>query len=96
MEHTPGPWIVGIKLDGYGWPTYRIRDMKHPRGESGYAEEVAANAHLIAAAPELLEACRAALAELHKANPYDRRDVRFPSEAEQAISQAIHKATGGE
>ena len=42
---------------------------------------------------ELVEAGRKALEEFLKANPYDRREVRFPSEAEQAIARAVEKAS---
>ena len=56
-EHTPGPWVVGITIDGLGWPTYRLRDMNDPHDK----KECQANARLIAAAPDLLEACEALL-----------------------------------
>lgn len=65
-KHTPGPWI----LDEYG-PEFTMRTV---RGKSlgggtevaiittgSYSDEVEeANARLIAAAPELLEACKQA------------------------------------
>jgi hypothetical protein len=54
-EHTPGPWHVG-QYNG----VYDERDRSVLSLEP--KEEAEANARLIAAAPELLEACRAAIA----------------------------------
>lgn len=54
--------------------------------------ETSANANLLAAAPELLRACKAALEEFLRLNPYGRRDVRFPSAAERAVREAVAKA----
>ena len=57
-KHTPGPWVVlnaGATVSRYGYAdsAETIADVRHkPDGES------AANAALIAAAPELLEALR--------------------------------------
>ena len=70
-KHTPGPWTIcptineriGIIGDGVQiatvHPTDDITASYFPGLRS--SEEIAANARLIAAAPELLEACRALL-----------------------------------
>lgn len=73
-KHTPGPWHTGagngegsifckegrLRLTDRGTTLYSICHVTH-----GYDQaEDDANASLIAAAPELLEACRAALPRL--------------------------------
>lgn len=64
--HTPGPWEVVEYGDGdslvihEGSSENRICFMAMP-GKLGDFEKIKANAHLIAAAPDLLEACRRAL-----------------------------------
>ena len=67
MKHTPGPWFVNY-LDG---ERYSIVDNKDMGAFSGIAivafhddaeGETKANARLIAAAPELLEALKQAVA----------------------------------
>jgi len=63
-EHTPGPWHAWAKD---GWHVSdgadRIADLAELDDQCfGYDEAIEleeANAHLIAAAPELLEACQA-------------------------------------
>jgi hypothetical protein len=66
MEHTPSPWVYesgegrNIRAPDGG----RIAQICHLRGWYGLEgrrndEEVRANAHLIAAAPELLEVLKA-------------------------------------
>lgn len=94
-KHTPGPWSANfMKLNGetYHW---HVTDAK--RGtmnavamadeESGTprtAEELRANAQLIAAAPELL----AALASIVEMNP------ELPMGMIEAAREAVSKATG--
>lgn len=92
---TPGPWSVVYEHDERGQPapTYRglvcILEVSPERRVSVVAEqgrpalpdEVDANARLIAAAPELLAACRDAL------KPFDGGTI-------DRIEAAIRKATG--
>lgn len=56
MTHTLGPWHVGMKPGPmiYGPHGEQIADMRHPAMVDD--DEHAANARLIAAAPELLAA----------------------------------------
>lgn len=57
-RHTPGPWIANggyIRLDKCGTAFIRIMPKYGPVATD--KEERKANARLIAAAPELLEAC---------------------------------------
>lgn len=59
QKHTPGPWLVGT-LTGY---VNQIQIEPAIGCAYGAGEEVAANARLIAAAPELLAVCKRAVAE---------------------------------
>jgi hypothetical protein len=72
--HTPGPWHVGVSCDGTpavcvpvppsygsGFVVAHINRITFKTGVQGDAE---ANARLIAAAPDMLEALRAALPAL--------------------------------
>ena len=68
MSHTPGPWKYEIKKEGLKKWGIQLHLVQTPNGETlaelytGHAEmenkwdELASNARLIAAAPELLEA----------------------------------------
>lgn len=73
-KHTPGPWVVGLTIGSphvspegpWGW--YQT-DIEGPQGEGCFlelrqyhgGETRDANAHLIAAAPEMYEALKYAL-----------------------------------
>lgn len=84
--HTPGPWIndggivYGKNTELVGAPSFDIYDAQ---SWPGHAEEAQANAKLIAAAPELLEALQHVL-ECMSQIPDDVMDV---------IISAIRKAT---
>lgn len=64
-KHTPGPWVAD---DNEGLSMWKIYSRMSPSGSGipgpfvakviGYSAEADANAQLIAAAPELLEALR--------------------------------------
>lgn len=60
-KHTPGPWKQGTRGPN-GCPIIGTEKglmvcmLAHSANESGQKEQAEANAHLIAAAPELLEA----------------------------------------
>lgn len=88
MKHTPGPWtiedinVLSIRAKGFcgaicdvHWPL--SLPASHPEAEAVRH----ANANLIAAAPDLLAACKAAL-------PASKGEVRW------AIMAAIAKAKG--
>lgn len=95
-KHTPGPWEVErwnwpLEMTGRyhrvlnheRFPTAFIPAWSEPGpGEVDGSDEARANARLIAAAPELLEACKVALGI-----------IGFGAEHDQ-ISAAIAKATG--
>ena len=95
MKHTPGPWLYSEHLiypcGAYG----EDKLVKHGSKSvamvraTGNAEETEANAKLIAAAPELLEAlqdCRDILTDVFKNS---KRAAIIRADA------AIQKATGG-
>lgn len=97
--HTPGPWE--FRQVNHEWGAIaRVGYMPHATvsgqsnsdqpptmGETDYA-----NAHLIAAAPDLLHACRAAMAYL--ADPPSEFAANR-QEAASIIMAAIRKAEGG-
>lgn len=93
MTHTPGPWGVHPKLSASeNHKGYRVADGDgffvadvSPRDEDG--DEGGANAHLIAAAPDLLAAVKAFLA---------LDDGRaFAHESWDDARAAVKKARGG-
>ena len=71
--HTPGPWLAGKPSSGVGWPVVQLavgrlicninyvqRNQIDPGvpGDRVFNAESAANARLIAAAPDLLDALK--------------------------------------
>lgn len=62
MSHTPGPWAVGDKRGVWVGPVVMANDGQ--RGVAFVCGESDANARLIAAAPDLLEACDALFSRL--------------------------------
>ena len=105
-KHTPGPWTTSIGTSGAR--VHVNNDFNHPLS-FGFsysdidAEEQAegqANARLIAAGPELLEACEMALTYLvtHRPEGNIRRDFHAFNEHEndavKPLRAAIAKATG--
>jgi hypothetical protein len=108
-EHTPGPWAEGRHGAIVGGPDFefaRGAGRKQiamacvvPEGVDGTQE---GNARLIAAAPELLEACKEALQALealqggctdHEDGTVDALTVWCP-EVTEKLSAAIAKAEG--
>jgi hypothetical protein len=87
-KHTPGPWTVTDAIwDSGGDVAYILTGVK---------EACAADAHLIAAAPELLEALRTLVRMNNDAGPFGGEIYRDRVErAWDAARAAIAKATGG-
>ena len=63
-KHTPGPWSINRSKNGYPYQIYAANGT-HVRSVTRWAAlsvpalpEGEANAHLIAAAPDLLAACK--------------------------------------
>ena len=84
-EHTPGPWII---MEGTDWvivsPEVSVAAVYTPRG---VREVRQANARLISAAPDLLEALNYALAS-------HTEDVMMPDDWMDFARAAIAKAKG--
>lgn len=98
--HTPGPWQVG-----HGQGELHLTDhsrifMPGPSSAAIYSmgslQESYANAHLIAAAPELLEACKEVETDLLAFNVVDVAvlSVERVSELRGMLLAAIAKAEG--
>jgi hypothetical protein len=88
MKHTPGPWTfdkddLGIWINSPAYP--------QPIAKMGKSTvfPTEANARLIAAAPDLLEAAQAAMNCIGELPPTQAR-----VETAQMLSAAIRKATG--
>lgn len=92
-SHTPGHWKIADQSD-FIEGRYHIEDENGDAlicyGASFYEEPNPgrANARLIAAAPDLLAACKALLAE------HANQDPRTETHAQAAAKRAIAKATG--
>ena len=92
-KHTPGPWraselgVLSDKLTSYGnWYVCSLIDPDN--------EEHKANARLIAAAPELLAACKKALEAIRWWEGEHPCCNGSTGEQEAAIRAAIAKAEG--
>ena len=104
-KHTPGPWVVdgdvirGDQQRNGSISVASMLDVSYPYGRRA-GESKHANARLIAAAPDLLDAAKLVIAwyeaedDHSKADFYQRMDMC--RESESALRAAIAKATGGE
>lgn len=92
-KHTKGPWHVNSRDDTVrSKDSIRIADIDVINGEWGdNCPESQANARLIAAAPELLQACKAALVTMADDDLYERCRETFKT-----VESAIAKAEGKE
>jgi hypothetical protein len=86
MTHTPGPWTI----------SQSTMNRKGVRAPSGYicfltdAEEQEANARLISASPDLLEACKDACGYLTAYR--DSTKGRLGTEIVKSLEEVIRKA----
>ena len=107
--HTPGPWRPHIDLDHYDSRMHSIRVRaveleEHPQGPLTVAilnqnldDEAIANALLIAAAPEMLDTLRLALACLDAAADGRLEDVKDEiGGTANMVDAIIAKATTGD
>lgn len=101
MSHTPGPWNLtgasfGHSIGANGIRIAQTANIVH-EGSEGVHEEKA-NARLIAAAPDLLDACKALLSAMKTAPGHYLPDLAqspLPFEyATDDIRQAVEKAKG--
>jgi hypothetical protein len=97
MKHTKGPWIVSDERESYLGPESGSFEVSGPSGiicvtDESYAPEAEANAHLIAAAPELLEALLQA--QGYVGEYCEHHDCRVSTELYAKIDTLIAKARG--
>ncbi len=88
MNHTPGPWTVSE--DNWSQTTgdtYSILE------ESYEASERKANARLIAAAPELLEALKGVLVRLEHSGSWEGEDEKTAARAAIAKAEGVDPET---
>lgn len=99
IKHTPGPWKYGPRINNFIDIEHSQRDVKgaitlslcRVQARQSWINEAKANAFLIAAAPELLEALIEARKELEL---YAKDDGEYYNNPK--LNDAIAKATGGE
>ena len=90
MKHTKGPWKINIDTGEYG--VYHLYSPDIGGDEVFEREEIdEANARLIAAAPELLEALDILTDEVERHWP---RNQRYPETSLGVAKRAIVKANG--
>ncbi len=97
-KHTPGPWEVDsdertgiVYISSHLIGSHDVCDLYHVADcEIITKENAMANAHLIAAAPDLLEACKAAAACRFVAKHPEDNKVFW--ETERTLGKAIAKA----
>jgi hypothetical protein len=93
MKHTPGPWVcvtdcVDAVLIGNEDRSVAVARVQSWAGEPKKTQREA-NAKLVAAAPELLEACMAAIAATGGSEVWDGETKAFLQLCEAAIAKAI-------
>ena len=109
-KHTPGPWAIdfwrsnatkviniGPECKFGGSPILTVV-ASVPVAYDEYSKQESANAHLIAAAPDLLGACEKALIDLEDFRRHAHVSMELKCNMEgsyKAIKQAIAKAEGG-
>ncbi len=73
-KHTPGPWVTEeiAHTPSTLKPNCFLVRLRSDSSEDTNKESVQANAHLIAAAPEMLEALENILAAINSANEHER------------------------
>jgi len=94
-KHTPGPWTATPSYINLGeWEIYGNEDGDNAQHigsiEAEGTEQAEANARLIAAAPDLLEACESMLGFLSA----DTLDLRDYEQMESEVKRVIAKAKG--
>ena len=105
-KHTPGPWTVhDASLGGTGYVVHEIcssdkrtiatleTDCKDDERDDWSPVAIAANAQLMASAPELLEACKASIAEITGGSMFPESLTPGNTTPLQAMKDAIAKAT---
>lgn len=86
-KHTPGPWYAESTGNHQGLVISEITGANVAVAYDGEADTA-----LIAAAPELLAACRATLAHMYD----DETDAPTAAQLTEQLTRAIAKAEGGQ
>ena len=92
--HTPGPWIRGARLLDVCAGASVVATVACASSHPATEEQAHANARLIAAAPDLLEALIELQKKLHEAIRLDVKKHYSLMVADAAASTAIRKAKG--
>lgn len=93
VSHTPGPWVIGDDGPEAGCAIYAMSGKREAMVASvttDFPDAVAANASLIAAAPEMLIALRV----IRRCCPCDPDTTRDFNAAWGLMEAAIYKAEG--
>lgn len=101
--HTPAPWIADlgeahrVRAQQDGGQVAIMMNLKGQHGLAGRrsGDEVAANAHLIAAAPQLLEALQTTAANLRSWKAANGGGIKTFDSWLEVVEEAIAKAEGG-
>ncbi len=99
MKHTKGPWEIIPFIESDAEILIRASNYRHCvyayfARIGGTSDEMKANAHLITAAPDLLDACKIVLERLDKDNAHLQRNKgAMPLEMDVLVA-AIAKAEG--
>lgn len=101
-KHTPGPWCVWESQQGHGPTVIQGAAPDYSKPFRGYsiatpylvAGQQMANARLIAAAPELLEACKAMAEILSRYPSRDPNGEIWGNMVPEIAKAAIQKAEG--
>ncbi len=93
MKQTPGPWEAtpGRKVIGKRVPEGYM-DLICDLSESPWVDDIPYNSLLIAAAPDLLEACKMAHRLLLQINNHEDYTIRTINDLSNAISKADGRA----
>lgn len=103
IKHTPGPWQLQTSSNDFSdtWFAFSKTQVKifevaagnyTGKDEESAYKEAEANANLIAAAPDMLEALKEAEKELEAC--YKRIGIDWPTRISRIIKSAIAKAEG--
>ena len=98
--HTPGPWNIAHDFDATGLIESGFGNVATVAGFGNPDDETRPNAALLAAAPDLLAACKGLVerAELERIEHGDNADYRWwlPGNAHvwRQMALAVEKATG--
>lgn len=111
LQHTPGPWEYHDKYKGSKFRIWRTGENQYgicdictsrrvfPNPEPEPGAEALANAALISAAPDLMEALRYASELIETARQYFPKSIKHSDTFQlnnvcATVSKAINKATG--